>query len=107
MAAGTIRVELLDGSQAAKLIGELDLSAYDKATTDLQHLFGAAGDVRLDLSELTFVDSSGVRLFLRLHDSVKGSGRLVLFAPTPHVEKVIDVSGLIHLGIEVEPARDA
>ena len=46
-------------SAAPALTGELDLGTYETAMAELAGLFEASGDVTLDLSNLTFVDSSG------------------------------------------------
>ena len=58
------RVELIDGLQEAKLIGEIDLDVYEKVCAELAPLFEASGDVTLDLSEVAFLDSSAIRLFV-------------------------------------------
>ena len=99
----TLQVELLDGTGAV-LRGELDLLVYDQVTTTLAPLFEADGDVTVDVSELSFVDSSGIRLFVRLQQALGERGRLHLRAPTPHVASVFEVAGLRELGIVVEPA---
>ncbi len=98
-----MQVELLDGSGAV-LRGELDLLVYDQVSAELAPLFDAHGDVTLDVSELSFVDSSGIRLFVRLQRALEDRGRLHLKAPTPHVASVFEIAGLPELGIVVEPA---
>jgi anti-anti-sigma factor len=75
------RVELIDGLQEAKLIGEFDLDVYEKVCAELAPLFEATGDVTLDLSGVGFLDSSAIRLFVQLQQSRGGQGSLVLRAP--------------------------
>jgi anti-anti-sigma factor len=99
----TVQVELLDGRGEAVLRGELDLLAYDQVSEALAQLFEAPGDVTIDVSELSFVDSSGIRLFVRLQRALGDRGDLHLRAPTPHVASVFEVAGLRELGIIVEP----
>jgi anti-sigma B factor antagonist len=99
----TVQVELLDGTGAV-LRGELDLLAYDQVSAELAPLFEAPGDVTLDVSGLSFVDSSGIRLFVRLQRALEDRGHLHLRAPTPHVASVLEIAGLRELGIVVEPA---
>ena len=94
------RVEL-HGSRA-RLIGELDLSTYDRAMAGLSPLFEASGEVTLDLSELSFVDSSGIRLLIKLHQALDHRGRLVLRLPSPHVAGILEIAGLPGLGIGLE-----
>ena len=69
-----VRVELSDGLQGAKLFGELDLAVYEKFCAELTPLFESPGDVRLDLSEVEFIDSSAIRLFVRLQEAREGNG---------------------------------
>jgi anti-sigma B factor antagonist len=96
------RIELLDGENSARVTGELDLATYDTAMARLAWLFESSGDVVLDLSNLTFVDSSGIRLFILLHQSLGGRGRLVLRTPTPHVAGIMEIAGLEGLGVRLE-----
>ena len=96
------RVELSEDGPGARLRGELDLAAYDVAAAALEPLFRPGGDVTLDLSELTFVDSSGIRLLIRLRQAIGDDGRLVLRSPQPHVARVLGVAGLEQLGVRIE-----
>ena len=100
--ADGFHVELLDGLPEARLIGELDLSSYDEANAALSPLFEATGEVVLDMSELSFVDSSGIRLFIRLHQALRDRGGLTLRSPTPHVARVLEIAGLPELGIRMD-----
>lgn len=93
----------LNGGQLATLRGELDLSSYDEVSAVLTPLFDADGDVILDLAELTFVDSSGIRIFIRLHTALQErGGRLILRGPTANVARVFGVAGLPQMGIVIE-----
>jgi anti-sigma B factor antagonist len=100
-----VQVEISDDGSAA-LRGELDLLAYDQVSAELAPLFEAPGDVVIDVSGLSFVDSSGIRLFVRLQRALGDRGRLSLRGATPHVAGVFEVAGLRELGIVVEPADD-
>jgi anti-anti-sigma factor len=103
----TFRVELSDDLDGARLVGELDLLGYEKADLALSPLFEAPGDVTLDVSDLTFIDSSGIRLLVRLERSIRDRGVLHLRGASPHIARVFQVAGLPDLGITVEEARDA
>jgi anti-anti-sigma factor len=97
----TFGVEMLDGSRGARLRGELDLSTYEDAARELAALFDGSGDVMLDVGEVSFVDSSGIRLFIRLHQSTQ-DGVLVLRSPQPHVERLLRIAGLPDLGVRMD-----
>lgn len=94
-------------SNAVVLIGEIDAH-----TAHLVHdaLVAVAtdGDLRVDLSRVTFIDSSGLRVVLEAHQALNCDGRrLVLIAPSQPVARVIEVAGLVaHLTVEppLDPA---
>jgi anti-sigma B factor antagonist len=102
----TFGVELSDGARRAKLFGDLDLAAYDDLLARLSAFFADGGDAELDLSGVTFVDSSAIRLFIQLHRARAEGGHLVLVAPRPQVERVLEVAGLDDLGIKIARADD-
>ena len=101
MGEGTFRVEMTDDPVGARLIGELDLASYDDATAALSPLFDASGDVVLDVADLSFMDSSGIRLLIRLQRSIDG-GAVVVRSPQLHVERLLQIAGLPDLGMRVE-----
>jgi anti-anti-sigma factor len=102
----TFGVELSDKARKAKLFGDLDLAAYDQLLARLSAFFADGSDAELDLSGVTFVDSSAIRLFIQLQRTRADGGHLVLLAPQPHVERVLEVAGLDDLGIEIARAND-
>jgi anti-anti-sigma factor len=54
-----------DGALRVMLFGELDLNVADQLEARLAELKAAGTSLRLDLSELTFIDSSGIRVVTR------------------------------------------
>ena len=53
-----------DGAARVTLIGELDIAVADGVEERLGQLRGEGRRVRLDLSQLEFIDSSGVRVLV-------------------------------------------
>jgi anti-sigma B factor antagonist len=89
------------------LSGEID--AHTAPTVREALLDGeGCGDVRVDVSEVTFIDSSGLRAVLEAHDVLhRGGGRLVLVAPSTPFLRVIDVAGvasILHVESPLDPA---
>lgn len=75
------------------LAGELDASSAP-AVTDaiLEHIGPDDEHLSLELSALTFCDSSGLMMVFRLHELAAGAGvRFVLFQPSPPVRRVLDI----------------
>ena len=84
-----------DGGVLLSLSGELDLStAADLERAVAMNVDGRPQMVVLDLRELGFLDSSGLRIVLRLQQRVSGNGgRLVLVRGPRRVHRVFELPG--------------
>jgi anti-anti-sigma factor len=76
------------------LVGELDLATSAILTERLAPLAAEDGDLRLDLSELAFIDSSGIRSLLILSESLGSRGLLVLQSPAEPVMRTLELVGI-------------
>jgi anti-anti-sigma factor len=65
-------------------------------------LTGSTGDIICDLTDVTFIDSTGIRLFVQMHRSRDAGSAVVLRNAPPNVERVFALTGLSDLGIRVE-----
>jgi anti-sigma B factor antagonist len=76
--------------------GELDIAtAPELARAVDAGLDGRSGEFRLDLSGLTFLDSSGAQALLHARAAVESRGRrLVLVAAQRPVRRALEVMGL-------------
>jgi anti-anti-sigma factor len=83
--------------------GELDIASGPVLEHAVARVLDGQGeDFRLDLSALVFMDSTGARSLLRVHNRLEALGRrLVLVSPTPPVRRVLELLGLDKL-IDVE-----
>jgi anti-sigma B factor antagonist len=73
------------------LSGELDLATADALTSSIGQVDGD-GPLVLDCSQLTFMDSSGLRVLLGVvRGRTPGSG-VVILKPRPSVKRVLDIS---------------
>jgi anti-sigma B factor antagonist len=65
--------------------------------------FPAEGDVRLDLSGVEFMDSSGLRLMIDTHQRANAESRsLIISNPSKVVHRLMEMSGVIgHLHVEL------
>ncbi len=85
---------LQDGSVSFALSGELDLSTLEQLETALDgNLDGMPELVVVDLRELAFLDSSGLRALLALHAGQRAvGGRLVLVRGPRRVHRVLELT---------------
>lgn len=90
---------VVSGSEPAyeiELLGELDMSTAPRLREELLRLVSdGATSVTVDLSELGFVDSTGLSVLItglkRLRE--KG-GDMALRSPTPSTRRVLEITGL-------------
>jgi anti-sigma B factor antagonist len=104
-----LRVVEGDGERTLRLIGDLDLHTYEIAGEAIRPILAdGGGEVRLDLSGLEFLDSSGVRVILEAFKALREKGHdLVLASPPPHVSRVFDILGLRAAGLTIEGGPSA
>ena len=76
-----------------RLEGELDVAETEAFLAGVGDVTGA-GDVVLELGDLVFIDSSGVRALLVLADRLEPDCVLVLRNAAPAVQRVFDLVAL-------------
>lgn len=81
------------------LKGEFDLSGVDRVQQALQQGEDSPARVlALDLSELTFLDSTGLEVILRAARRAQDDGRrLVVTRPSPYVRKLLELTAIDQL----------
>ncbi|MFF0018768.1 STAS domain-containing protein [Streptomyces sp. NPDC005374] len=89
----------VDGIRVVTLRGEIDQDVKDSLTTALLSLDGAEDGqvprVVVDLSDVTFLDSSGINAFVHVHHQVSAArGWLRLAAAQEPVTRVVRLVGL-------------
>jgi anti-anti-sigma factor len=80
------------------LIGEVDVASCGDLHACLAQASPDYDDVTLDLSGVTFMDSTGVAEIIRTAQHLEPDGRTVrLRNPHPHVRRLLEVTGLTQL----------
>jgi anti-anti-sigma factor len=81
------------------LIGELDLATTDPVQAELERVEATdAAAIVLDLSDLTFMDSTGVRLLVNAQARSRAdSNRLTLLRGRAAVQRVLELTGVAAL----------
>ncbi len=76
------------------LVGELDIAAAPDLQAELDALVAHGGRVTIDLGELAFIDSTGLRVMLATQRTAAESGCEVVFRrPQPAVRRLLDLTG--------------
>jgi anti-anti-sigma factor len=81
-----------------RLSGELDVASVEATKRGIAPYLDAAPDqVTFDLEKLTFMDSSGIALLVRISNDIP---RMSLINVTPIVHRVLEITGLLeHFGV--------
>ena len=108
-----IRHERKKDTLIAVLEGELDHHQAGTVRDRLDRILDDEGikNLILDLRSLTFMDSSGIGVFIGRYKRINKRGGIVAFAAVhPQAHKLLEVSGLytiIQMHADVESARRA
>jgi anti-anti-sigma factor len=92
-----------DGVVRVCVIGEIDLSTAPQLEAALVRELDGAPDLLLDLSEVSFLDSSGLHAIVSAARTARANGgMLVVDSPLPaQARRVIEITGLeelLHVG---------
>lgn len=79
--------------------GELDIAVTDQFLEQCRAaLVDAADTLEIDVAGVTFIDSTGIGAFVRIHQEATRGGKQVRLLHVPRqVSRVLDLTGLDHL----------
>jgi anti-anti-sigma factor len=91
-----VRTEDRDGLVHLALVGELDLSTVAKVQEELRRVEASAPPtVVVDLSKLTFLDSTGLRCIVTADERAREAGRRMVIVRGPDaVQRVFAITRL-------------
>ncbi len=95
--AGTLGIVVAPEGDAhvVELTGEIDLATCEELAAAIEPLIEPDQTIVVDLSEVSFMDSSGLRVFLRARALLNDKGgTLVLRKPTEQVRRLFVAVGL-------------
>lgn len=90
-------VHVVGGDDGSNVIvsGELDLTTCEALSQHVAVLVDACKPVVLDLRDVSFMDSTGLRTLWSIHQNLNAAGgRLTLLAPSAPVRRVLEVTKL-------------
>ncbi|HWJ60905.1 MAG TPA: STAS domain-containing protein [Acidimicrobiales bacterium] len=96
-----LQIDVASGPQTTlTLAGEVDPGTAPELQDRLAQLAGdaAISSVVIDLGQITFLDSSGVRAVIAGSEALRSGGaELILRGANPNVRRVLEVTGLTQL----------
>ncbi len=100
--------DLRPGTRDVQIEGELDLAVAGQLDEVLVAAVEECNQVLVGLERCSFIDSSGIAVILRAHSRMEEMGnRLVVYAPTDQVLRVLSMTGLLGNGLVFDSAEDA
>jgi anti-sigma B factor antagonist len=103
----SIAIEETDSAARVVLEGELDIATTPRADAELRRVEqNGARVIVLDLRQLTFMDSTGLRLLVAADARARDAGhRLAIVRGPPAVHRVLEITGLdAKLDVIADPA---
>ncbi len=91
---GLLQVIRNNDARTVRLVGELDASNAEALLDDLGPDLSQGATLTLDLTDLSFIDSMGLRSLLRAAAALGEDGRLVLHGPQRAVARTFELVGL-------------
>ena len=94
-----VQITSSEGTMTARLAGRLDTPAAAEVTREIQPLLDHAGDTLiLDCSDMTYISSSGLRIFLTLRKAAAtAGGRVVIEGLSSEIRQVFMMTGFLQL----------
>jgi anti-sigma B factor antagonist len=91
----SVDIDREDGAVLLTGRGEFDLAAVEVAEREIGRAEeGNPGSIVFDLSQVSFVDSSGLRVLLGAADRARGAGRrFVVARPSGQVARLLEMTG--------------
>ena len=100
--------DLENGARDIQVEGELDLAVAGRLDEVLAKACEQCEQVLVGLERCDFIDSSGIAVILRAHNRMQEDGnRLVVYAPTAQVLRVLSMTGLTSNGLVFDSAEQA
>ncbi len=100
--------ETEDGRATIRLAGELDISTADELARTLSELDAPGGPegIRIDLSGLRFMDSTGLRLIVTSDLRLRREGRVLTLVPGPEQVQRVFRLALLEERLVFEPSAN-
>ncbi|MCU1360234.1 MAG: anti-sigma-factor antagonist [Ilumatobacteraceae bacterium] len=83
-----------EGSAIVTVRGEIDLPSMEMFAASVDEAIAASSHVVLDMSEVTFLDSTGLRVIVAAVLRVSEGGSLTVRDASPAVTRVLQLSGI-------------
>ena len=84
-----LRIEPGDDGASFRIAGDLDLATVSNLLDAVRAAGPFDGDVSIDLSELSFMDSTGLRALVTISKDLPEGGKLIIAGASAQVRKLM------------------
>lgn len=92
------KIEIVDDIQTIKLIGDLDVYSEDEFKSFIDEEIDPNKDVRIDLKELDYLDSTGLGMFMNIYKMVNENGKEIkIINAKDNIQKLFKITDLTDL----------
>lgn len=88
-----IRIHWEDKRLKVYLEGGLDTRTAPELETELEFMLIGVKEFVLDLSELDYITSAGLRVLLKAAQAIEGDGKMTVENPNDEVREVFSITG--------------
>jgi anti-anti-sigma factor len=89
------QLSLHDGARIVDICGEIDIASADALGERLDQAADGADFIIVSLAECPYIDSSGLRVLVRLSNEL-GEAFAVVVPPATQTRRIFDITGLAH-----------
>ena len=87
-------LEVASGNPVLFLSGEIDMASAEGVTASLRPLIEAGGPLIVDVSKVTFMDSTGLHVIIEAAKALGERGCIIVHGADGAVAKVIEITRL-------------
>lgn len=88
------KVHVTTGNPVVAFAGELDMATAGAMHTALDPWTRVGGPITVDLSKVTFMDSTGIQALLKAAKALGDRGCIIIHGAHGSVKKVLDLTGI-------------
>ena len=92
LAAFRVTVESIEDATVLRVAGEIDANTADRLRTHLDDAQRAGDTTLLDLANVEFIDSVGLRVLLKATENVDRDGAFFIVRPSRVVRRLLEIT---------------
>lgn len=93
----TYNKQTVEGKTVISLEGELDTLASRSLERELDSLLSDAVNLTVDMGELEYITSAGLRILMRMGNAMEGKGSMKIINVSEEIMEIFEVTGFVEI----------